>query len=97
MARFLAEQSRTLLDAVLSGHVRLARELCAADPSCVRARTPKGNTALHLLPEDPAAAEALAQVLLGAGADLEARNDAGLTPAERLEERGLDEIADLLS
>jgi ankyrin repeat protein len=97
MARFLAEQSRTLLDAVLSGHVQLARELCDADPSCVRERTPRANTALHLLPEDPVAAEALAQLLLGAGADPEARNEDGLTPAERLEERGLDEVADLLS
>jgi len=97
MARFLAEQSRTLLDAVLSVHVELARELCAADPSCVRERTPRGNTALHLLPEDPVAAGALAQLLLDAGADPQARNEDGKTPAEWLEERGLDEIADLVS
>jgi uncharacterized protein len=96
MARFLAEQSRTLLDAVISGHVQLARELAAADPSCVRERTPRGNTAWHLLPEDPAAAGALAQLLLNAGADPQARNEDGRTPAERLEERGLDEIADLV-
>jgi ankyrin repeat protein len=95
MARYLAERSRTLLDAVLSGHVQLARELCAADPSCVREQTPKGNTALHMLPEDPVAAGELAQLLLDAGADPGARNADGLTPAERLEERGLDEIADL--
>jgi ankyrin repeat protein len=97
MARFLAEQSRTLLDAVLSGHVQLARELCAADPSCVRERTPRGNSALHLLPEDPVAAGALTLLLLDAGADPRARNEDGKTPAERLEERGLDEIADLVS
>jgi ankyrin repeat protein len=97
MGRFLAEQSRTLLDAVLSGHVQLARELCAGDPSCVRERTPRGNTALHMLPEDPVAAGALAQLLLDAGADPQARNEDGLTPAQRLEERGLDEIANLVS
>jgi ankyrin repeat protein len=97
MARFLAERSRSLLDAVLSGHVQLARDLCAADPSCVGERTPRGNTALHLLPEDPVAAAALAQLLLDAGADPQARNEDGKTPAERLEERGLDEIADLVN
>jgi hypothetical protein len=49
------------------------------------------------LPEDPAAAAALARLLLDAGADPDATNDDGLTPAERLEEQGLDEIAALLS
>jgi ankyrin repeat protein len=77
--------------------VQLARELCAADPSCVRERTPRGNSALHLLPEDPVAAGALTLLLLDAGADPRARNEDGKTPAERLEERGLDEIADLVS
>jgi ankyrin repeat protein len=42
------------------------------------------------------AARALARLLLDAGADPHARNEDGLTPAERLEERGLDEIADLV-
>jgi ankyrin repeat protein len=97
MARFLAEQSRTLLDAVLSSHVPLAHELCAADPSCVRERTPRGNTPLHLLPAEPAAAEALARLLVDAGADPEAKNEDGLTPAERLDEQGLDDIADRLT
>jgi ankyrin repeat protein len=96
MARFLAEQSRTLLDAVISGHVTLARELIASDPSCVGERTPRGNTALHLLPEDPALARALAHLLLAAGADAAATNEKGQTPKERLVERGLDEVADLL-
>jgi ankyrin repeat protein len=50
-----------------------------------------------MLPEDPVAAGALAQLLLDAGADPQARNEDGLTPAQRLEERGLDEIANLVS
>jgi ankyrin repeat protein len=59
-------------------------------------RTPSGNTALHLLPEDPALAGALAHLLLAAGADATATNEKGQTPEQRLEERGLDEIADLV-
>jgi len=97
MARFLAERSRTLHDAVISGHVALARELIADDPSCVGERTPKGNTPLHLLPEDLDTAGALAHLLLAAGADATATNEKGQTPEQWLQERGLDEVADLVS
>ena len=96
-ARFHAEHSRSLLDAAVSGHVALARELLASDPSCVRERSPTGETPLHLLPEDRDSAESLTALLLAHGADRQARNRAGQTAAEALEARGLDEQADLLS
>lgn len=96
MARFHAERSRYLLDAVISGHVELARELLQEDPTRSRMRSPYGDTPLHLLPADPAWAEPLATTLLDAGAELDAMNDNGQTPLNRLRELGAYDAADLL-
>jgi len=96
MARFFAEQSRSLLDAAMCGHVELARQLLAADAGCIAERDPRGNGPLHLLCADPELGEPLVDLLLAHGADPEARNDEGETPAERLDRAGADEVADLL-
>ena len=96
MARFHAEHSRLLLDAVMTGHVSLARQLLAADPESVEERSPSGSTPLHFLPEDPDIADRLIDLLLAHGADPEAKNDSGQTPAQALEAKGQDEIADRL-
>ena len=96
MARFQAEHSRLLLDAVMTGHVALARELLAADPESVKERSPSGSTPLHFLPEDADIAEQLMDLLLRHGADPQAKNDAGQTPAQALEANGRDEAADRL-
>lgn len=96
MARFLAEKSRLLLDAVVTAHLTLARELLAADASCVHERSPSGSTPLHLLPEDPDIADELIPLLLAYGADPEAKNATGQTPRAALETSGRDEIADRL-
>jgi len=92
MARFHAEASRLLIDAVASGHVELARELLRDDPACIAERTPSGDTALHRVPEN----QELIDLLFAHGAELGALNDAGQTPIAKLEADGHDEIADLL-
>jgi ankyrin repeat protein len=97
LARFHAEHSRELFDAAMSGHVELARELLAEQPELARARDAEGNTPLHVLPPDGERADSLLGLLLARGADPNQRNDAGQTPAEMLDARGFDEIADLLS
>jgi ankyrin repeat protein len=97
MARFHAEHSRSILDAVASGHVELAHALLAEDPGRARERSPSGDTPLHGLPADTERAETLIALLLAHGADPAARNDAGQTPGQKLDARGLDEIADLLA
>ena len=96
MARFHAEASRLLLDAVASGHTALAEELLGADPPCIGERTPSGNTPLHRLPSDPDVAQELIDLLLAHGADTTATNADGQTPAAKLEAEGNDAIADLL-
>jgi uncharacterized protein len=95
-ARYHAERSRSLLDAAVSGHVELARELLATDPGCVQERSPSGDTALHELPDELEQAQELIPLLLAHGADPHAKNQAGQTPAQKLEVRGLPEHADLL-
>jgi uncharacterized protein len=97
MARFHAEHSRSLLDAVACGHVELVRELLAQQGAPASERTPSGDTVLHVLPADSERADPLVALLLAHGADPLARNDAGQTPSEKLDARGLDEIADLLA
>jgi ankyrin repeat protein len=95
-ARYYAERSRSLLDAAMSGHVELARELLATDPTCLNERSPSGNGPLHELTDDFARASELIALLLASGADPNVKNQAGETPAQRLESLGLEEIADLL-
>jgi ankyrin repeat protein len=95
-ARHYAEKSRSLLDAALSGHVELARELLETNPACLNERSPSGNGPLHELTSDLDRAKALIPLLLSYGADANALNQAGQTPAQRLTELGLDEIADAL-
>jgi hypothetical protein len=51
---------------------------------------------VHGLVPEPSVAEPLIALLLLHGADPEQRNAAGLTPAQQLEQRGADEVADLL-
>ena len=96
MARFHAERSRSLLDASLSGHVDLVRELLAEDATRVGERSPTGEGPLHDVCADLERAEPLIELLLAHGADPELRNDAGQTPAERLEALGADDVADVL-
>jgi ankyrin repeat protein len=84
------------LDAAASGNVALARALIEADPGCLNERSPSGNTPLHELVHEYDAASELITLLLANGADPRALNDAGQTPAQRLEALGLDEIADVL-
>ncbi|MCG8588962.1 MAG: ankyrin repeat domain-containing protein [Proteobacteria bacterium] len=96
LARFHAEQSRSLLDAATSGHLELAQELLRDDAGCLEERSPEGDGPLHLLCADAERAEPLISLLLQYGADPTQRNDAGETPAQHLEAAGSDEIADLL-
>ena len=96
MARFFAEQSRSLLDALRSGHLALVTELLTADPTCIEERDGEGNGPLHALTVDANVAELVIPELLKRGVKLDARNAAGQTAAEHLDERGYDHVADLL-
>jgi ankyrin repeat protein len=96
MARWLAERSRDILDAVASGHVELARELVHEYPACVNDKTSWGGGVLHELPADLTRAEALIELLLPLVPDPYATNDGGKAPLEELVANGSDDVADAL-
>jgi ankyrin repeat protein len=93
LARRIAEHAGNVFDATRSGNVELLARLLEENASAATRRNPAGNTALHLLPEAPELATRLAELLARHGADPLAKNDEGLTPAQALEKRGLDELA----
>ena len=88
--------------AVKSDLLDRVRELLEHDPDCARERDDAGNTPLHGLDVDNRMedTEEILRLLVTHGADVNARNDEGLTPLDRLERlAGLsrrDDLAELL-
>jgi ankyrin repeat protein len=93
LAQAIARYAGNVLDATRSGNVELVERLLEEDPTAAILRNHVGNTALHVLPEDTEQATRIADLLQRRGADPLAKNDDGLTPAEALVKRGLDELA----
>lgn len=92
----LAERSRDIGALCRAGEGERLEALFAGDPSLANAPTRSGEPPLFCLPDDDAGAADLAEFLLAAGADRQARNAAGLTPAEAARRRGLLDTAALL-
>uniref|UniRef100_UPI002FC70689 ankyrin repeat domain-containing protein n=1 Tax=Bosea sp. (in: a-proteobacteria) TaxID=1871050 RepID=UPI002FC70689 len=92
----LAAHSRDIGALCRAGEGERLEALFAGDPSFANAPTRSGEPPLFCLPDDDAGATDLAEFLLVAGADRQARNAAGLTPAEAARRRGLLDTAALL-
>lgn len=83
-------------DAVQFGLVDRLLELLKGDPSLVNARDERGQSPLHCLnPETPGGSEVI-DLLISHGADLDARDNNGKTPWERLVASGRLDLADRL-
>jgi ankyrin repeat protein len=95
--------SNDLLDVCRMADSKRAAILLSQDPAQVRRRTPKGNTALHVVSQakqsDPDFNDSVATIdlLLKHGADPTALNGERKTPAQWYRQLGMDEIADYLS
>jgi ankyrin repeat protein len=95
--------SGNLLDVCCMADTERAAILLARDPTLARQRTPKGNTVLHVVSQakqnDPDfnATVATIELLLKYGADPQALNNDGKTPAQWYLQLGMDEVADYMT
>jgi uncharacterized protein len=96
LARWLARRTGSPHDAAMTGDVEHLADLLAADASAASRIDDRGDTPLHRLPDDPERGSAIVELLLRHGADPDARDRTGKTPAQAAESRGLDQLADLL-
>jgi ankyrin repeat protein len=99
---FLVETTNNIFDVCRVPHNERLRQLLARDAALVAARTPMGNTPLHVVSQardddvDVEASATAIDLLLAHGADPKARNYEGLTPLEWYRKQGVDDMVDLL-
>lgn len=93
----LAAHSRDIGALCRAGEGERLEALFAGDPALANAPTRSGEPPLFCLPDDDENAADLAELLLARGADRQARNAAGLTPAEAALGLGLLDTAALLA
>jgi ankyrin repeat protein len=95
--------SHNLFDVCQMADAERAAVLLARDPTLVQQRSPRGNTALHVVSQakqnDPDfnATVATIELLLKYSADPKALNNEGKTPAQWYHQLGMDEVADYMS
>jgi ankyrin repeat protein len=82
-----------IFDAVHGGGVERARELLAAEPALARAVDPDGRPVLFSLRADDPHADAMIDLLLAHGADLDARDPRGRTFLDLVVAWGSDALA----
>lgn len=94
----LVERSTDVFDVVHAGATDRLAILLAEDPSRARARRPDGRTPLHVVAANEIPShEALIELLLRHGAELDARNDKGQTALDLAVESANDEVAGALA
>lgn len=96
MIDLLAPLTRDLFGLAEAARLDRLAEVLRADPSAVHARSPRGNPLLCALPDDEAAAVDVVELLLGFGADPNAVDASGDSPADAARKRGLVDAADTL-
>ncbi|MDE1148202.1 MAG: ankyrin repeat domain-containing protein [Azospirillaceae bacterium] len=96
MADLLAGHSRNFRGLCFAGAVDRLRALLTEETDRANRQDREGEPPLFCLPDDPAKAMAVAELLLSFGADPAFRNPLGHTPAEGARRRGLDDAADLI-
>lgn len=97
MIDFLGRHSSDVWNLVFTGKVARLRELLTANPELARAEHPGGDTPLMRLPDDEVAARDIVELFLSLGADPSRRNHEGKTAADLANERGMFDIAALIS
>ncbi|MFT6201681.1 MAG: ankyrin repeat protein [Candidatus Endobugula sp.] len=99
----LLDRSDNFLDAVCCAYLKRAKFLLNQSPELINEKTSQGNSALHIIggwlndEPDYEICKAFVELLLAAGADSNAKNNAGQTPVEFSQACGAEAMADLLS
>lgn len=99
----LLDRSDNFFEVVCCAYLKRAQALLNQSPELACQRSPQGHTPLHIIgvwlpkevEQDPC--KAFIELLLAAGADIHAKNDAGLTPIDFNRANGSEFMADLLS
>jgi ankyrin repeat protein len=102
VADFLGPISNNIFDVCRIPELERAKLLLDRDPTLVARRTGMGNTPLHLVSQardediDVETSAAVVDLLLAHGADIEAKNNDGLTPLMWYRKLGIDDMVELL-
>lgn len=94
--------ANSIFDVVRVPHLQRATYILERDPSQAKRRTPMGNAPLHLVSQvrdlepDIDDSAAMIDLLLAHGADIEAKNNEGLTPSQWYRKLGVDDMVELL-
>jgi ankyrin repeat protein len=90
---YLLEHTGDVCDLARHGRVERLAGILAREPARAGARTIRGHAPLHFLRDDTSQLDAVIYLLLAYGADLAARNEAGLTPLELARQEEQEKVA----
>jgi ankyrin repeat protein len=89
-------QFAPIWEAVKFGGLDRVRKLLRENPECVNVRHDDGQTPLHYLHGSTQHGEEMIELLIEHGADINARDNAGRTPADQMLQSGRPDLADVL-
>jgi uncharacterized protein len=93
--QYLLDRTTDVFDLAYYGRADRLAELLDDDPSLVQSRRPSGKTLLHVL-QDATSFEAILDLLLERGADLNALDGEGRTPLDVATDEGAADVATAL-
>ena len=89
-------QFARIWDAVKFGGLDRVRTLLRENPECVNVRDDEGRTPLHYPYKDTQHGEEIIELLIAHGADINAKDNAGRTPADQMLQNGRRDLAEVL-
>ncbi|MGO9913291.1 MAG: ankyrin repeat domain-containing protein [Isosphaeraceae bacterium] len=85
-----------ICDAVALGGLDRVRTLLRENPDCVNVRDDEGRTSLHYPNKDTQHGEEIIELLIEHGADINAKDNEGRTPADQMLQNSREDLAEVL-